>query len=191
MTSRTTKRLLSELNDFANSQQSASSGLISLGPRSDSSLLDWTATIQGPPDSAYQDRTFVLAIKIPETYPAHPPTISFPEPVFHPNVHLKLTAAPTCPSPPHALTPSPNSQTGEICLDVLKTEWSPVWTLTSACLAVQALLAVPEPSSPLNVDAANLLRSGDQVAYSSMARMYVLFIRGHLFGDHWREVPSG
>ncbi|KDE03638.1 hypothetical protein MVLG_05888 [Microbotryum lychnidis-dioicae p1A1 Lamole] len=151
MTSRTTKRLLSELNDFTNSQQSASSGLISLGPRSDSSLFDWTATIQGPPDSAYQDRTFELAIKIPETYPAHPPTISFPKPVFHPNVHLK---------------------TGEICLDVLKTEWSPVWTLTSACLAVQALLAVPEPSSPLNVDAANLLRLGDQVAFSSMARIF-------------------
>ncbi|SCV67291.1 BQ2448_5937 [Microbotryum intermedium] len=150
MSSRTTKRLLSELSDFTHSHESSSSGLLSLGPLSDSSLLEWTATIEGPPDSAYQDRTFVLAIKIPETYPAHPPTISFARPVFHPNVHLK---------------------TGEICLDVLKNEWSPVWTLASACLAVQALLAAPEPSSPLNVDAANLLRLGDQVAFESMARM--------------------
>lgn len=45
------------------------------------------------------------------------------------------------------------SQTGEICLDILKAEWSPVWTLAAACLAVQALLSAPEASSPLNVDA--------------------------------------
>lgn len=49
------------------------------------------------------------------------------------------------------------SQTGEICLDVLKTDWSPAWTLASALLAVQSLLASPEPSSPLNVDAGALV----------------------------------
>lgn len=78
--------------------------------------------------------------------------MSFQGRVFHPNVHYKVR-----PLPLSSLTtlssPSTPSQTGEICLDVLKDQWSPVWTLASACLAVQALLAAPEPSSPLNVDA--------------------------------------
>lgn len=57
-------------------------------------------------------------------------------------------------------------------MDILKTEWSPAWTLKSTVLAVSLLLSNPEPSSPLNCDAANLLRCGDQLAYESMIRMY-------------------
>lgn len=64
------------------------------------------------------------------------------------------------------------TQTGEICLDVLQTQWSPAWTLHSACTAVLALLDAPAPESPLNVDAANLLRTGDAVAYRSLCQMY-------------------
>lgn len=64
------------------------------------------------------------------------------------------------------------TQTGEICLDLLKTAWSPAWTLKSTILAISLLLSNPEPSSPLNCDAANLLRCGDLVGYESMIRMY-------------------
>ena len=47
-------------------------------------------------------------------------------------------------------------QTGEICLDVLKSQWSPAWTISAACTAVRALLESPEPDSPLNVDAGTI-----------------------------------
>ena len=64
-------------------------------------------------------------------------------------------------------------QTGEICLDILKTAWTPAWTLQSVCRAIIALLEDPDPTSPLNCDAGNMVREGDMRAYKSMARMYV------------------
>ena len=65
-------------------------------------------------------------------------------------------------------------QTGEICLDILKKEWSPAWSLQGACRAIIALLSAPAPESPLNCDAGNMLRAGDTAAFNSMARMYTI-----------------
>lgn len=82
-----------------------------------------------------------------------PPTVRYHTKIFHPNVHFK---------------------TGEICLDILKTSWSPAWTLQSVCQAVLALMSAPAAESPLNCDAGNLLRAGDTRGYNSLARMYTL-----------------
>ncbi|XP_042421788.1 protein PEROXIN-4-like isoform X1 [Zingiber officinale] len=117
----------------------------------DSNIYKWTALIKGPSETPYEGGVFQLAIAIPEQYPLLPPQVRFLTKIFHPNVHFK---------------------TGEICLDILKNAWSPAWTLQSVCRAIIALMAHPEPDSPLNCDSGNLLRSGDIRGYCSMARMY-------------------
>ena len=126
---------------------------VQLHPVSESSLYRWNAIITGPKDSPYQDGQFRLSISIPQDYPLSPPTISFVTPIFHPNVNFK---------------------TGEICLDILKEQWTPVWSLSTACLAIVALLSHPAADSPLNCDAGNLIRAGDDVGFRSMASMYTI-----------------
>uniref|UniRef100_A0A0D9VIP2 E2 ubiquitin-conjugating enzyme n=1 Tax=Leersia perrieri TaxID=77586 RepID=A0A0D9VIP2_9ORYZ len=117
----------------------------------DSNIFKWTALIKGPSETPFEGGVFQLAFNIPEQYPLLPPQVRFLTKIFHPNVHFK---------------------TGEICLDILKNAWSPAWTLQSVCRAIIALMAHPEPDSPLNCDSGNLLRSGDIRGYQSMARMY-------------------
>eukprot|EP00740_Mantoniella_antarctica_P004449 CAMPEP_0181362942 /NCGR_PEP_ID=MMETSP1106-20121128/8378_1 /TAXON_ID=81844 /ORGANISM="Mantoniella antarctica, Strain SL-175" /LENGTH=222 /DNA_ID=CAMNT_0023477135 /DNA_START=262 /DNA_END=927 /DNA_ORIENTATION=- len=150
MTSRT--RLMKELKEI----QRDGDLTIRLAPDGES-LFRWTAQLQGPLETPFESGTFVVSFTVPEAYPLAPPRASFVTKIFHPNVHFK---------------------TGEICLDILKTAWSPAWTLHSVCRAILALLCNPEPDSPLNCDAGNMLRAGDHLGYWSMARMYTVEAAG-------------
>ena len=118
----------------------------------EANLFRWRADIEGPRDSVYAGHRFILAFAVPPNYPLQPPKARCVTTIFHPNIHFK---------------------TGEICLDILKAQWSPAWTLDSVCRAVINLLAYPEPDSPLNCDAGNLLRAGDTRGFRSMATFYL------------------
>ena len=139
-------RLLKEIKEAARDADAT----IRLAPDGEN-LLRWSATLKGPEETPFETGTFVVRFSLPESYPLAPPRAAFETKIFHPNVHWK---------------------TGEICLDILKDAWSPAWTLHSVCRAVLALLCNPEPDSPLNCDAGNMLRARDDIAYWSTARMY-------------------
>ena len=95
---------------------------------------------------------FTLALTIPQTYPNTPPQITFKTPCCHPNVAFS---------------------TGEICLDLLKTSWTPAYGIVSSLEAVQQLLrAGGEADSPLNLDIAKLVREEDLVGAEGLVRLY-------------------
>jgi len=68
-------------------------------------------------------------------------------------------------------------KTGEICLDLLKTSWSPAYTIAQTLEAVQQLLTSAEPDSPLNVDVAQLFRQGDELGAQALVRFYTSAFR--------------
>eukprot|EP01095_Lingulamoeba_sp_RSL-Kostka_P006016 TRINITY_DN1848_c0_g1_i1.p1 TRINITY_DN1848_c0_g1~~TRINITY_DN1848_c0_g1_i1.p1 ORF type:complete len:160 (+),score=40.15 TRINITY_DN1848_c0_g1_i1:67-546(+) len=140
-------RLLKELKTI----RSGSEEDVVLSPKSDNNLYTWVGYIVGPPDTPFQDGVFELEINIPDNYPLQPPKIIFVTKIFHPNIHFK---------------------TGEICLDILKDAWSAAYTLQATCRSIIALLSHPEADSPLNCDCGNLIRSGDNRGYFSLAKMY-------------------
>lgn len=79
--------------------------------------------------------------------------MNFVTKIFHPNIHF---------------------ETGEICIEFLKDQWSPMWTLEAICRAISVLLSNPNADNPLNCDCGNLIRNKDTVGFYSMAKMYVL-----------------
>ncbi|ESL09258.1 ubiquitin-conjugating enzyme E2 [Trypanosoma rangeli SC58] len=137
----------------------------SLNPESDvdlhllhaNSLFTWEAILSGPPGTPFEGGKYHLLLRVPQDYPMLPPTATFVTKVFHPNV---------------------NFDTGAVCLDILKSRWSPAWTLNSVCRAILNLLAEPEPNNPYNCDAGNLLRGGDMEGYLSLVRMYAIMDAG-------------
>ena len=98
----------------------------SAGPKGDN-LFEWVSTIVGPQDSPYAGGIFFLDITFPADYPFKPPKVTFKTRIYHCNV---------------------NSQ-GNICLDILKDQWSPALTVSKVLLSICSLLTDANPDDPL------------------------------------------
>ncbi|XP_011906163.1 PREDICTED: ubiquitin-conjugating enzyme E2 D1 isoform X2 [Cercocebus atys] len=118
----------------------------SAGPVGDD-LFHWQATIMGPPDSAYQGGVFFLTVHFPTDYPFKPPKIAFTTKIYHPNINSN----------------------GSICLDILRSQWSPALTVSKVLLSICSLLCDPNPDDPLVPDIAQIYKS-DKEKYNRHAR---------------------
>ncbi|KAI3777691.1 hypothetical protein L1987_47492 [Smallanthus sonchifolius] len=122
---------------------------ISVNPKFDN-LINLIGTIPGPIGTPYEGGTFKIDIDLPDAYPFEPPKMKFATKVWHPNI---------------------SSQSGAICLDILKDQWSPALTLKTALLSIQALLSTPEPDDPQDAVVAQQYLKDYQV-FASTARYW-------------------
>lgn len=115
------------------------------------SLYDWEATIIGPKDTPYEGGIFVVSVHIPCDYPFKPPLCRFKTKIYHPNIN----------------------QTGQICLDILKTQWAPSLTISKVLLSLLILLDHPNPDDPLMPDVARMMKENIE-EYKRTARNWTL-----------------
>ena len=90
----------------------------------------------GPKITPYEEMLNHIIIKLPKEYPNRAPNLQFMNKIFHPNI----------------------SSDGRICLDILSSNWKPVYTLRTVLMSIMLLLSDPNPDSPLNGEAANLYK---------------------------------
>jgi ubiquitin-conjugating enzyme E2 D/E len=140
------KRLTKELADI----QKESIPNISAGPIKDD-LFEWSAVILGPEKTPYEGGVFYLDIHIPLNYPFKPPLINFKTKIYHPNIN----------------------GAGNICLDILKSQWSPALTITKILLSICSLLSDPNPNDPLVPDIANQFKNNQEM-YVKTAKEWTL-----------------
>ncbi|KAF2942714.1 hypothetical protein DAI22_02g016400 [Oryza sativa Japonica Group] len=110
-------------------------------------MFHWQATIMGPNDSPYSGGVFLVTIHFPPDYPFKPPKVAFKTKVFHPNINSN----------------------GNICLDILKDQWSPALTISKVLLSICSLLTDPNPDDPLVPEIAHMCKT-DRLRYESTAR---------------------
>ncbi len=103
----------------------------------DEDLFHWKATIMGPTETPYQGGVFYLDIYFPSDYPFKPMKINFITKIYHPNI----------------------DSSGNICLDILKNNWSPALGISKVLLSICSLLDEPNPDDPLVVDIAKLYKN--------------------------------
>lgn len=116
------------------------------GP-ADDDLFQWDAILEGPPNSVWEGAILRLELKFPEDYPHSPPQVKFLTKMFHPNVYGD----------------------GRLCLDLLRTQWSPSTDVRGLLVSIQSLLTDPNPNSPANPEAAELYQK-DRMTYDAKVR---------------------
>ena len=116
----TTRRIMKELSLVAKGSSAAwmhTGEGVHIFPDADD-IHSMKVLLAGPTNTPFAGGTFALQMTLPSNYPYSPPRLHFETPIYHCNV----------------------SGSGQICLDVLHSGWSPTLSLSKVCEAVRIMM---------------------------------------------------
>jgi ubiquitin-protein ligase len=136
-TTRRVMKELKEIEDYIKSEPTDNHRFLEIKTINDD-ILRMEVTFLGPKESPYEEILNTISIQIPKEYPHRAPNMNFKSKIYHPNV----------------------GSSGNICLDILKDQWRPIYTLRTTIMSIISLLNDPNPDSPLNGEAARKYKDG-------------------------------
>mmetsp|Transcript_51681 Transcript_51681/g.134901 ORF Transcript_51681/g.134901 Transcript_51681/m.134901 type:complete len:182 (+) Transcript_51681:24-569(+) len=98
-------------------------------------IMNFNVTLL-PDEGFWKGGKFSFSFSIPSDYPHTPPKVLCTTKVFHPNIDLE----------------------GKVCLNILRDDWKPVLDISAVINGLFFLFLEPNPSDPLNKDAAELMK---------------------------------
>ncbi|EAN34042.1 Ubiquitin-conjugating enzyme E2 5 [Theileria parva strain Muguga] len=127
------------------------------------STQEFNVTFHGPNGTIYEDGVWQVHVILPDDYPFASPSIGFMNKMLHPNV---------------------DESSGSVCLDVINETWTPIYSLVNVFdVFLPQLLTYPNPSDPLNNEAAALMML-DKTTYEEKVREHV---RIHASKEMWEK----
>lgn len=88
-----------------------------------------------PDDGYYANGAFKFNLTVNNNFPIDPPKVKCTQKIYHPNIDLD----------------------GNVCLNILREDWSPVWSLNAILFGLLHLFLEPNPNDPLNKESAGML----------------------------------
>ncbi|KAG9654610.1 hypothetical protein KCU64_g7098, partial [Aureobasidium melanogenum] len=116
---------------------------------SEADMFFWKVVIEGPPETPYQNCSFMLYLEMPDNFPAFPPKGRFVTPLFHPNINRH----------------------GRICHSIFDRDWTTDTTLKSVLDTVYGLLLQAEAGDAVHTTV-TLGFHHDEVAFAEEARRH-------------------
>ncbi|KAK7204621.1 ubiquitin-conjugating enzyme/RWD-like protein [Myxozyma melibiosi] len=117
------------------------------------SMQEFYVRFKGPDETPFQSGIWKVRVELPDQYPYKSPSIGFMNRIFHPNI---------------------DELSGSVCLDVINQTWSPMFAdmINIFEVFLPQLLRYPNPTDPLNGEAAALLMR-EPKAYENRVKDYV------------------
>ncbi|KAK9322681.1 ubiquitin-conjugating enzyme type E2 [Lipomyces orientalis] len=116
------------------------------------SMQEFYVRFKGPEETPFQNGMWKVHVELPDQYPYKSPSIGFMNRIFHPNI---------------------DELSGSVCLDVINQTWSPMFDMINIFeVFLPQLLRYPNPTDPLNGEAAALLMR-EPKAYETKVKDYV------------------
>jgi len=115
-------------------------------------MSEFFVRFKGPEETPFKGGTWKIHVELPDQYPYKSPSIGFQNRIFHPNI---------------------DEMSGSVCLDVINQTWSPMYDMINIFeVFLPQLLRYPNPTDPLNGEAAALLMREPKM-YEAKVREYV------------------
>ena len=93
--------------------------------------------IVSPDKGCWAGAKYTFNVTIGADYPHNPPKVVCKTKIFHPNINLE----------------------GAVCLNILRGDWKPVLDINAVIFGILFIFYEPEPTDPLNQEAAELYRN--------------------------------